>query len=53
MEKEESINQLKTEAERLQNQLYQYQQELRLLQQKIDGLENPGKTKTSISHNQL
>jgi uncharacterized membrane protein len=49
MEKEESINQLKTEAERLQNQLYQYQQELRLLQQKIDGLENPGKTKTSTS----
>src|SRR5688500_7086074 len=44
MEKEESINQLKAEAERLHNQLYQYQQELRLLQQKIFSLENPGKT---------
>jgi uncharacterized membrane protein len=50
MEKEESINQLKAEAERLQNQLSQYQQELRLLQQKIFSLEHPGKTVITTPH---
>jgi uncharacterized membrane protein len=44
MEKEESINQLKADAERLQNQLGSYQQQLKLLQQKIEQLETPGKT---------
>jgi prefoldin subunit 5 len=44
MNKEESIEQLRAETERLQNQLGQYQQQLKLLQQKIDSLEHPGKT---------
>jgi uncharacterized membrane protein len=44
MEKEESIEQLKAEAERLRNQLRSYQEQLKLLQQKIEQLETPGKT---------
>ena len=44
MNKEESIEQLRAETERLQNQLGQYQQQLKLLQQRIDSLEHPGRT---------
>ena len=48
MKEHESIEQLRAEAERLQNQLGQYQQQLRVLQQKIEALETPGKTNTAI-----
>lgn len=49
MKNEESIEQLKAEAERLQKQLGHYEQELKLLRQKIESLE-PAKTISSSSY---
>jgi uncharacterized membrane protein len=50
MKKEESVEQLKAEAERLQNQLEQYRQELNLLRQRINQLEGPQQKVASSSY---
>jgi uncharacterized membrane protein len=49
MNKEESIEQLRAETERLQNQLGQYHQQLQLLQKKINSLGHHGKSTKPVS----